>query len=132
MVIQFLVTLVEPVGGREESHRIGNMNRHRHIEPPAGIPHGIETSVVYRHQFSGRDVLSEIQAQSLQDLQTLGSGPVRLFDCRGLETRIVRFLKTAVPRFGESIEAAWKRFVVPGDSIFQAFAITASEVHHGR
>src|ERR1700681_602327 len=66
MVIQFLVTLVEAVGGCEESHRIGNMNRHRQIEPPASIPHGIETSVAYGQKFSGRDVLSWRPALTFQ------------------------------------------------------------------
>src|ERR1039457_7330544 len=52
-------------------------------------------------------------------------------DCAGLEIRIVRLLKAAVPRLGESKEAAWKSFVVAGNGVLQPVAIAAGEVHHG-
>ena len=58
MVAQFFVALVEAIRRRKKRDRIGDVNRDRHLELPAGIPHGIESRIVNFHQRTGRNVLS--------------------------------------------------------------------------
>src|ERR1041385_5242511 len=70
MIIQFLEALVETVDGKEESFRIGDVNRHRHIQRSARLPHGVEAFVIHFHEWPRRDVLAQVESQRFQDLQS--------------------------------------------------------------
>lgn len=48
--VQLLPTLVNAVDRQEEGFRIGNVDRHRHLQGADGLPHGVETRIVDTHQ----------------------------------------------------------------------------------
>ncbi len=93
MIAQFLVPLVESVGRSEEGNRVGDMNCDWHIQLSAGVPHRVEPGIVDLYQPPGGKVLSQIEAQRLQDLETTSSIAVSLFDRLSLQLRIVRLQK---------------------------------------
>src|ERR1035438_8390186 len=73
MIVQLLVTLVEPIGGSEEGNRVGDVNRDGHVQLPARIPHWIEPSIVDLHQLSLGDAIPQVKAERLEDLEPSGS-----------------------------------------------------------
>ena len=84
MVRQLLVALVEPVGGSEEGNRVGDVNRDRHVQLPASIPHRVESRIVDLNQFSGGRALAQVEPESFENLEPARPAAVRLLDCLGL------------------------------------------------
>ena len=128
MVVQFLPAFVEAVDGQEKRLRIGDVNRHRHLERRAGFPHRVEAPVVDFHQRTLGDFFAQIQPQRLQDLQPARAVLVRAFDFIGLEPGVVGFQEPAVPGFGEREEAARVRAVVTRHAFPQPAADPSRQV----
>ena len=89
MVAELLVSLVKPVGRRKKGNRIGDVNRHRHVQLRAGIPHRIEARIVDLHQCAGRNVFPQIESEGLQNLEAAGALTMSLFDGLGLQLRVI-------------------------------------------
>src|SRR6185312_4917226 len=84
MVAELFVSLVEPVSRREEGNWIGDVNRHGHVQLRARVPHGVESRIVDLDQRSGRDVVSQVESECLQNFESAGAVTMSLFDGLGL------------------------------------------------
>ena len=73
MIVQLFKSLVEPIRRQKECLRIGNMDRNRHFERSARVPHRIEPTVIDLHQRTFRDPLPQVKTKGLQHLKTARS-----------------------------------------------------------
>src|SRR5256885_1974338 len=107
------------------------MNRDRHIQLPTGIPHGVKARIINFDQLAGRYVLSQIEPERLQDLQTFSASLVRPLNFLRLNARIVRFQKSCVAGLGESYKPARMRLVILADCLHQSSVVSPCKVYHG-
>src|SRR6266536_5059210 len=128
MVVQFLKSLVEAVDGREEGDWIGDVDRYRHVQPGTRFPHGVEARVVTLHPFARGNVLPQIKAEGLQNLQSPRSVFVGLLDSVGLNLGIARVPEEFIAGLGEGVEASRMRAVELRDRLGESFTVAASEV----
>ena len=129
--VQLLPALVVAVDGEEEGLRVGGVDRDRHVERRGGLPHRVEALVVDLHQRAGGDIVPEIQAEGLKDLQPAGPDTVSLLDQVGLDLRVVRVAGAGPCRLGEDDKAAGVRLQELLDRLLQVIAIAAGDVYHG-
>ena len=128
VIVQLLVALVEAIGRQEKGDRVGDMDGHRHVQLAARLPHGIEAGIVDGDEFAGGDVLSQIQSESFEDLQTPGTGSLGIGDGIGLDPGIARLQEPVVAGFGEGQESAGMRLVVACNGLRKALSKAAGEV----
>src|SRR5437588_4888579 len=108
MVIKFFVAFVEAVSRCEKCNGVRDVNSDWHLELPASVPHSIESTIVNFHQPTGGNVLSQIESKSFQNFQPSCTVAMGLRYCLGLNSRVSRFSKSRVRRFGERIKAPGK------------------------
>src|SRR5882724_11771419 len=117
MVVEFFKTLIEAIRRSKKGERIRDMNRYRHIQLPAGIPHRIKSWIINLHQGARGDVLAEVKPQRLEDLQAASSIVMRSLDRLRLKFRIIRLLGARVRGFSEGVKASGKSAIILGHSI---------------
>ena len=131
MVVQLFEALVETVGGQEERRGVGDVDSNRHVQRGASFPHGVEARVVDLYQCAGGDVLAQVEAEGLQDLQAAGSVAMGGLQLIGLRSRVAGFVRPAPHRLGKGEETAGIGSVVAAYGLAQSIAVAAGEIHHG-
>ena len=131
MIAELLVSLVEPIRGREKGNWIGDMDCDGHLQMAADLPHGIKPGIVDLHELSGGDVVPQIEPEGLEDFQTAGPVTMSLFDRFCLNLWIAGFEKARVTGFSERVEPVRMSFVVPSDGFDEAGIKSAGQVYHG-
>src|SRR3954447_14120375 len=130
MIVKFFVALVVAIRRSKESNGIRNVNGDWHVQLPTRIPHRIKARVIYFDQLARGDVLAQIEAERLQNFQTLGSRAMRSFNGFSLKTRIVWFQEPGVRRLGKAVKAIGEVLVIPGNHIGEAVAEASRQVNH--
>src|SRR4051812_5085776 len=87
-LVWLLVPFVEPIDREEEGGRIRDVDGDRQAERAARLPHGIETAVIDLHQWTGRDLLPEVQTEHLEHLHAACPGGLRAPELVGLPLRV--------------------------------------------
>src|ERR1043166_673426 len=106
------------------------MNRDGHVQSAGCVPHLIEPAVINLDQGTGSHVFSQVQTESLKNLQPSCSRLLRSFELIRLEFRIVRSLDLRVPRFGEYDESIGMRLCPMLHSLLEQRSVAAGQVHH--
>src|SRR4051794_7952733 len=131
MIVQLFVALVKAVRRSKKCNRVRNMNGYGYIELRTGFPHWIESWIVYFDESSGRDVLSQIEPERLQNLQPSRAIAMRLLDRLSLQLWILRLFESLVRRLSKGVEPAGISVVISRNRVGQPFFIPSSKVDHG-
>src|SRR5437660_3626704 len=99
MIVQFFKSLIEPIGWKEESFRVGHVNRHGDAKSSTGSPHRVETRIVNLDEWSRRHLLAQVESESLEHFEPARTGVFCVSNGVRLRLGIIRLIRSAPQRF---------------------------------